>query len=144
MPQHRKTKSQRSRDPLVQAAIQACEKAYAPYSGFSVGAAVRTYSGAIFSGCNVENGSLGLSMCAERSAVFAAIQAGHRQLREIAIVADGPLPLPPCGACRQVLAEFSPHIAVIMANMAGRLRRQSLAKLLPLRFALSKQRKKHG
>ncbi len=127
-------------DRLVSAAVKARDQAYAPYSGFRVGAAIRTKAGQVFTGCNVENSSFGMSMCAERSAVFAAISAGARAFSHIALIADSSLPLSPCGACRQVLAEFGPNIIFIMANMKGQVRRQSLKKLLPLKFALTARR----
>ena len=93
-------------EALVSAARQVKEKAYAPYSHFSVGAAVDGDDGKIYTGCNVENGSYGLTSCAERNAVFAAVAAGCRKIYSVAVVADEDYTLP-CGACRQVLAEFS-------------------------------------
>ncbi len=93
-------------DELVSAARAAREKAYAPYSRYQVGAAVQTVEGRVFTGCNIENASYGLSICAERTAIFAAVAAGAREITAVALVtADGGTP---CGACRQVLAEFLP------------------------------------
>ena len=91
---------------LIDAAIQAREKAYVPYSKFKVGAAVLTKSGIIVSGCNVENASYGLSNCAERTAIFKAVSEGEQDFSVIAVAADTERPVAPCGACRQVIAEF--------------------------------------
>ena len=102
---------------LVEAARRAGQKAYAPYSRFQVGAAVLAEDGRIFVGCNVENSSFGLTVCAERNAVAAAVVAGARP--SAVAVAAGPSPVSPCGACRQVLAEFSPRMPVILAGSVG-------------------------
>jgi len=126
-----------ARDPedrLVHLASEAQKKAYAPYSGFSVGAALLSKDGRIFTGCNVENASFGLSMCAERNAVAAAVAAGARELTAIAIVTSGAAPASPCGACRQVLAEFG-DFAVIQAGAGGERQRASVAELLPQAFS---------
>ncbi len=119
---------------LLQAALAAREHAYAPYSHFQVGAAVWA-GGKIYSGCNVENASYGLSCCAERNAIFAAIAGGEKQLEALCVVADADGPVSPCGACRQVLAEFKIPL-VIMANVRGELRQASWEELLPLAFTL--------
>ena len=116
---------------LIQAAKQARENAHAPYSGFFVGAALLCADGSIFTGCNVENLSFGLTMCAERVAVGAAIAAGKKDFRCIAIVADSDEVISPCGACRQVLAEFHPTLRVISANLFGKSEEFSLEVLLP-------------
>src|SRR6266513_3056749 len=116
---------------LVEAATRVRDQAHAPYSKFSVGAALLTKSGKIFTGCNVENVSLGLTICAERNAVAAAIAAGEKELAAIAIVTDFPEPVFPCGACRQVLAEFNPELEVVAATTQGRSETVSLAELLP-------------
>jgi cytidine deaminase len=121
---------------LLDAARGAREQAYAPYSGFPVGAAVLTETGEIFSGGNVENASLGATICAERVAICAAVAAGRRRFTALAVVADAPDPVPPCGLCRQVVAEFSPDCVIIMANLAGRRRLLNLQELLPLAFRL--------
>jgi cytidine deaminase len=121
---------------LLDAARGAREQAYAPYSGFPVGAAVLTETGEIFSGGNVENASLGATICAERVAICAAVAAGRRRFTALAVVADAPDPVPPCGLCRQVVAEFSPDCVIIMANLAGRRRVLNLRELLPLAFRL--------
>lgn len=126
---------------LVAAARKAREQAYAPYSGdFKVGAAVLTESGEIFSGCNVENASFGATICAERVAVFKAIAEGQRLIRAVAIIADTPDPIPPCGMCRQVIAEFGNDAEVIMANVAGDVQASNMKELLPSVFEFRGQR----
>ena len=116
---------------LVDTAVQARRRAHAPYSGFAVGAALLTKSKKIFTGCNVENLSLGLTMCAERSAVAAAVANGEKEFIAIAVVADSAEPPLPCGACRQVLAEFNPDLKII-ASTAGRIVEELiLSDLLP-------------
>ncbi len=122
---------------LLQVAEQARERAYAPYSKFSVGAAVQTADGRIFTGCNVENASYGLTVCAERVAIFNAITAGATDLRELAVVADTSDPVAPCGACRQVMLEFGIR-TVHMGNLQGRVLSLQLAELLPHAFVLNK------
>jgi cytidine deaminase len=124
------------RQQLLDQARLAREAAYAPYSRFTVGAAVLTATGEVFSGANIENASLGATICAERVAIFAAVAAGCRDLTALAVIADTPEPVAPCGLCRQVLAEFSPDCQVIMANTAGRIRLTNLKELFPLAFRL--------
>ncbi len=123
---------------LMDQAKAAAEKAYAPYSGYRVGAALLCRGGTVFTGCNVENASYSLSICAERNAAFQAVCAGHRDFEAIAIHVDSDKLFPPCGACRQVLAEFNPRIRVIYSN-----RRQTnisdLDKLLPEAFSLKEE-----
>ncbi len=116
-------------DGLVEAAWQVRKHAYAPYSRFAVGAALWAADGRIFVGCNVENLSYGLSNCAERVALGAAVAAGAREFIAIAVVADTRVPISPCGACRQVLAEFGVPL-VVVANLGGQLEFQ-LDALLP-------------
>ena len=117
---------------LIEAAARAKDNAYAPYSGFAVGAALRGPSGEIYTGCNVENASFGLTICAERNAIHHAVAEGARSFVAIAVVtANG---VPPCGACRQVLAEFSPGMTVIVADAAGRYRLYPLSEMLPHAF----------
>jgi len=116
---------------LIEAAAAARSAAYAPYSKFAVGAAVLTKSGKIFSGCNVENISLGLTICAERSAIAAAVTAGTRDLIMIAVVTESKKPAVPCGACRQVMAEFNPRMKIIAATTNGELEEFELSELLP-------------
>jgi cytidine deaminase len=113
---------------LIAAAAAVRERAYAPYSRFLVGAALRTADGTIFGGCNVENASYGLTICAERNAIAQAIAAGARDFTAVAVVsANG---VTPCGACRQVLVEFGPDMTVIVADTRGRRRIYTLAELL--------------
>jgi cytidine deaminase len=116
---------------LVDTALQARRRAHAPYSGFPVGAALLTKSGKIFSGCNVENVSLGLTICAERSAVAAAVANGEKDFIAIAVVADSSEPALPCGACRQVLAEFNPDLTIIASTAGGMVEEFILSDLLP-------------
>lgn len=116
---------------LLEAARTTREQAYAPYSRFAVGAALRTKSGRVFTGCNVENLSFGLTICAERAAVFSAVAAGEREFEALAVVADSREPVTPCGACRQVLAEFAPSLPVCSANLQGAVFESSIAVLLP-------------
>jgi cytidine deaminase len=120
-----------SHENLIEAATKARDRAHAPYSKFFVGAALLTKSGKIFTGCNVENVSLGLTICAERNAVAAAIAGGEKELAAIAIVTDFPEPVFPCGACRQVLAEFNPGLEVIASTIEGRSETALLSELLP-------------
>ncbi len=118
-------------DELISAARAVREKAYAPYSKFQVGAALLTGSGRIFCGCNVENLSFGLTVCAERAAVFAAVAAGETKFAGIAVVADSVQPVTPCGACRQVLAEFSSDLKIVSANLQDQRYESTIAELLP-------------
>ena len=116
---------------LVTKAKEAAGLAYAPYSKFHVGAVLVAKDGTVFSGCNVENISYGLSICAERNAVFAAVASGCREFVKIVIVTDTKEPASPCGACRQVLAEFNPDMEVVLANFQGKTERFRLSELLP-------------
>lgn len=125
-------------EELMSAAKKAREKAYAPYSNFQVGAALWGSDGQIYSGCNVENASFGLSVCAERVAVFKAVSLGCTSFRAIALVTDGEELVSPCGACRQVLAEFAPEIAVFMGNLEGKIVHTTIKKLLPDFFVFKK------
>jgi len=121
-------------EKLIAAARQAREHAHAPFSDFRVGAAVRTKSGRTFGGCNVENASYGLTICAERVAIFKAISEGEREFEAIAVVTDADALTPPCGACRQIIWEFCGDVPVILANLKGKVERESSAKLLPRPF----------
>jgi cytidine deaminase len=116
---------------LVTQAIEVAGRAYAPYSRFHVGAVLVGKDGRMFAGCNVENISFGLTICAERNAVFAAVAAGCREFARIVIVADTAVPASPCGACRQVLAEFDPDLEILLANFRGQTQMFRLSKLLP-------------
>jgi cytidine deaminase len=117
---------------LVMAASAARQAAYAPYSGFAVGAALLAADGTVYTGCNVENASYGLSVCAERNALFQAVARGVRHFTAVAVVTRNGVT--PCGACRQVLAEFAPQMMVIVADLDGNRRRYTLAELLPQAF----------
>jgi cytidine deaminase len=116
---------------LISAALEARSRAYAPYSKFAVGAALLTKSGRTFRGCNIENVSFRLTICAEQTALAAALVEGEREFVEIAVVADSKEPVVPCGACRQMLAEFNPSIKITMSTLDGRSESWSLADLLP-------------
>ena len=118
---------------LLAFAREAQEKAYAPYSGFRVGAAVYA-GGEIYQGCNVENAAYGSSICAERGAAMAAVQAGNTFFDSIAVVGDSEDPTVPCGACRQFLAEFNPEMRVVMGSRLDHVRASSLDELLPDAF----------
>lgn len=122
---------------LRRAAEGVLANAYAPYSGFRVAAALRSRDGRIFTGCNVENASYGLGICAERSAVAAAVSAGAREFVAVALVSDAAAPAPPCGACRQVLAEFAPEARVRSYGRNGEVAEWSVAELLPDCFRLN-------
>lgn len=120
---------------LLNAALSAREHAYAPYSKFLVGAAVLAKSGKIYTGCNIENASYGLTVCAERNALFSAVGAGEREFTALCVVGDTEVPISPCGACRQVMAEFKvPRI--ILANLKGDVKEYTLEELLPYGFSL--------
>ncbi len=121
-------------DPLVAAARRGREFAQAPFSRFKVGAALEADDGTIVTGCNIENATYGLTICAERVAVFKALSEGHRAFRRIAIVADTAEPTPPCGACRQILWEFCGNLEVTLANLTEETGQYRLADLLPLPF----------
>lgn len=122
--------------PLIEAARRVRENAYAPYSGYKVGAAIRAASGRVYTGCNVENAAFPEGICAEAAALAAMIAAGESELIEVAVIADGPAPVTPCGGCRQELAEFAaPELEVTMANLDGARQTQTLAALLPGAFA---------
>ncbi|MFZ5596850.1 MAG: cytidine deaminase [Bacillota bacterium] len=123
-------------EKLIARAMSAREKAYAPYSRFRVGAAAMTRGGRIYTGCNVENSSYGLTCCAERVAVFKAVSEGDRDITDIALISDSKDYCSPCGACRQVLAEFGDGIRVYMCNSRGEYEVGTVGDLLPGKFSL--------
>jgi cytidine deaminase len=119
---------------LLDAARAVRDNAFAEFSGFKVGAALETANGKIITGCNIENATYGLTICAERVAMFKAISEGERTFTRIAIVADTEEPTPPCGACRQILWEFGGDLEVILGNLRGEKARHRLKDLLPYPF----------
>jgi cytidine deaminase len=121
-------------DPLVAVAVRARENAHAPFSHFLVGAAVEDADGRIYTGCNVENASYGLTMCAERVAVFKAISEGARKFRRVAVVADTETLTPPCGACRQILWELCGDVEIVLGNLRGKTEMLRLGTLFPRAF----------
>jgi cytidine deaminase len=122
---------------LILAARQARENAFAPISNFRVGAAVRAGSGRVYTGCNVENATLGLTCCAERVAIFKAMSEGERDFDAIAVVTDVEGLTPPCGACRQIIWEFCGDVPVLLANLDGKVEKETSARLLPRPFDAS-------
>jgi len=122
---------------LVQSALAARRNAYAPFSKFLVGAAIEDSEGRIFSGCNVENASYGLTVCAERNAVFKAVSEGARSFVRIAIAAETDPLTPPCGACRQVLSEFCEDLEILLVHPSGKAETVYLKDLLPRAFRAS-------
>lgn len=126
-------------EELIQLASEARRLAYAPYSGFAVGAAILGRDGKVYTGANVENSSYGLSMCAERAALYNAIGAGCLTFTMLAVVADSSPPATPCGACRQVLFEFAPELSIVCANEKSEFSRFELRDLLPHGFTHRKR-----
>ena len=125
------------REGLIAAARGAREQAHAPFSRFKVGAAVLARSGRVFGGCNIENASYGLTLCAERVSIFKAISEGERGFEAVAVVTDTDTLTPPCGACRQIIWEFCGDAEVILANLAGRVEVYRMSALLPKPFDVS-------
>ena len=123
-----------SPDPLIEAATKAREHARATFSKFKVGAAVEDECGRVFTGCNIENATYGLTMCAERVAVFKAISEGAAKLRRIVVVADTGTLTPPCGACRQILWEFCGDASLTLANLTGHVETISVKQIFPRPF----------
>jgi cytidine deaminase len=121
-------------ETLIEAARQAREHAHSAFSQFKVGAALETTDGQVITGCNIENATYGLTICAERVAMFKALSEGHRAFTRIAIVADTDAPTPPCGACRQILWEFGGDLQILLANLTDAKGRYQLKDLLPLPF----------
>ena len=118
-------------EPLIASAKAARLKAYAPYSNFDVGAALEAADGTVFVGCNIENISYGLTICAERVAFSAAVASGHRSFRRLVVCSDSKEPVTPCGACRQVMAEFCDELDVLSVNLSGDEYATKLSVLLP-------------
>jgi cytidine deaminase len=123
-------------DKLISAAKDVRKNAYAKFSGFEVGAALLTDDGKIITGCNVENSSFGLTICAERTAIFKAVSEGYKKFVAIAVVSQSDQPARPCGACRQVLYEFNPDLEIACANINGTIDKFLLSDLLPEGFRL--------
>ena len=121
-------------EELIEAAKAVREKAYAPYSNFKVGAALRTKSGKIYTGCNVESASYGLTVCAERVAIWKAVSEGEKEFETIAVAADTEELTPPCGVCRQIIWEFCGDVPVIFANLKGKNETVKMSELLPRAF----------
>jgi cytidine deaminase len=119
---------------LIEKAKRARLRAYAPYSNFKVGAALLTRSGKVYTGANVENSTYGLTVCAERLAIFKAVNKGDKDLVKIVVVTDRNPPVTPCGACRQVLSEFAKNLKIVCANLKGKIERYTLKELLPEAF----------
>jgi cytidine deaminase len=119
---------------LIDAALAAREHAFAPYSNFKVGAALEDESGRVHTGCNVENSTYGLTVCAERVAVLKAVSEGARRFRRIVVAADSEALTPPCGACRQILWEFCGDIEIVLVNLKGQAKSYRLAELFPSPF----------
>lgn len=119
---------------LMDCAIKARENAYSPYSHFAVGATLLCEDGTLFEGCNIENASYGLTNCAERTAIFKAVSEGHIKFKALAVVADTEGPCAPCGACRQVMAEFKIPL-IIMGNLMGNIKIVTIEELLPFSFS---------
>jgi len=124
-------------DWLIEAALQARERAHAPFSKFKVGAAIEDENGRIFTGCNVENATFGLTMCAERVAVFKAVSEGAGKLIRVAVVADTDTLTPPCGSCRQILWEFCADAELTMANLEGKQESMTVGAIFPRPFDAS-------
>jgi cytidine deaminase len=121
-------------DPLIEAALEARKNAHAPFSNFRVGAAIEDAAGRIHTGCNVENATYGLTICAERVAVFKAISEGARQFRRVVVAADTDSLTPPCGACRQILWEFCGDVELKLSNLSGKTETLRLKDLFPRPF----------
>jgi cytidine deaminase len=131
-----------SSQKLIRLAKTARERAHAPFSNFKVGAALGASDGRVFTGCNVENATYGLTLCAERVAIFKAISEGARRFRQIAVVTATTQLTPPCGACRQIIWEFCGDIPVVLSNLEGKIEQFQMSKLFPRPFDQSYLKKK--
>ena len=132
--QQQKNKSITERNRLIKTAIEAREKALAPFSNFKVGAALLAKSGEVFTGCNIENASYGLTMCAERVAIFKAISDGTREFEKLVIAADTETLTPPCGACRQIIWELCGDVEIVLTNLQGKTETMRMSELFPRAF----------
>ena len=121
-------------ESLIETAKRARQQSVAPFSNFHVGAAVRTASGKVYTGCNVESASYGLTVCAERVAIWKALSEGERQFTDLAVVADTETLTPPCGTCRQIIWEFARGAKIVFANLEGKSEEFQIAELLPRAF----------
>jgi cytidine deaminase len=126
--------SEHNFQPLIEAALQARLQSVAPFSKFQVGAAVRTDTGKVYSGCNIESSSYGLTVCAERVAIWKALSEGERHFTELAVVADTEVLTPPCGTCRQIIWEFARGATIVFANLKGSSETFHMSELLPRAF----------
>jgi cytidine deaminase len=124
-------------DPLIEAALKARENAHAPFSHFKVGAALQEKDGRVFTGCNIESASYGLTLCAERVAVFKAASEGARKFVRIVVAADTTILAPPCGACRQILWEFCDDACLTLVNLAGQRQDMQISDIFPRPFDAS-------
>ena len=131
-------------NPLIEAAKKAREQSVAPFSRFLVGAAVKTDSGKVYTGCNIESASYGLTVCAERVAIWKALSEGERNFAELAVVADTETLTPPCGTCRQIIWEFARNATIVFANLNGQSETFHMAELLPRAFDARFLRGKKG
>jgi len=123
-----------NKDELIKSAIEAREQAVAPFSRFRVGAVVETEDGTVFKGCNIESSSYGLTVCAERVAIWKALSEGNKKFTSVVVVADTDILTPPCGACRQIIWEFCRDATIVFANLDGKSETFSTAELLPKAF----------
>jgi len=119
---------------LIEAATDARARSVAPFSSFKVGAAVKTKAGKVFTGCNIESASYGLTVCAERVAIWKALSEGERDLTDLVVVADTETLTPPCGTCRQIIWEFAKHATIVLANLSGQREEVHILDLLPRAF----------
>ena len=123
-----------SENQLIEAAMKARLRSVAPFSNFLVGAALQTKGGKVFTGCNVESASYGLTVCAERVAIWKALSEGERDFTDLVVVADTEALTPPCGTCRQIIWEFAKHATIVLANLRGQQEEVSIKQLLPRAF----------
>ena len=130
-------------ESLIETAKRAREQAVAPFSNFEVGAAVKTAEGKVYTGCNVESASYGLTVCAERVAIWKALSEGERQFTDLAVVADTETLTPPCGTCRQIIWEFARDATIVFANLDGKSEEFHMAELLPRAFDARFLKKSH-